>query len=94
MRGEGLVIPGDSGREVCVRGTCGREVAWITRELRKMFSNGLRNMSLAFTVALSDEFVWFGMTKESMRYCQRMILRNSKIAVSNIENARKNERHF
>lgn len=51
-------------------------------------------MSLAFTVALSDEFVWFGMTKESMRYCQRMILRNSKIAVSNIENARKNERHF
>lgn len=25
MRGEGLVIPGDSGREVCVRGTYGWE---------------------------------------------------------------------
>lgn len=25
MRGEGLVIPGDSGREVCVRGTKGED---------------------------------------------------------------------
>lgn len=55
MRGEGLVIPGDSGREVCVRGTCGREGGWITRGLRKVPSGRLRTAPLGFTVAPSDK---------------------------------------
>lgn len=60
MRGEGLVIPGDSGREVCVRGTCGREAGWITRGLTKMPSGGLRTMPLGFTGALSDKMCSLG----------------------------------
>lgn len=54
MRGEGLVIPGDSGREVCVRGTCGQKVGWNIRGLGKMPSGGLRTMPFTFPVALSD----------------------------------------
>lgn len=54
MRGEGLVIPGDSGREVCVRGTYRGEVDWITRELRKTPS-GVSGMPLAFTVVLRNK---------------------------------------
>lgn len=57
MRGEGLVIFGDFGREVCVRGICGREVGWIIREFRKMFSSGFRIMFFVFVVVLSDKFV-------------------------------------
>lgn len=59
MRGEGLVIPGDSGREVCVRGTCGREAGWITRGLTEM-PRGLRTMPPGFTVALSDKMCTLG----------------------------------
>ena len=94
MRGEGLVIPGDSGREVCVRGTCGREAGWITRGLRKVPSGGLRTAPLDFTVAPSDKMCSSGWQSNRQDASPEGSWKPAQTAISNVENARKNERNF